>query len=190
MAQSMAQPRETVFSLQSPHSSPGGADSCKHEGTPDTRLTAFSPDENSTRSTKILNPSTLYQSEPPPVRFPAGFGNGYDTGPTSVTKDPFTSPTTAGTSERKLSATASTFSPFTNPLVARGSLAAIPAPNAPSALVIHQNIPPTAQKLSSDTGVSRYIVVTSTIQSVFPADVEVFLMVCFSPVSLPWRDIM
>ncbi len=52
-APAMAQPREPAFQHSSPDSSKGGADSYNNEGTPDTRLTAFSPQESSAKSSKL-----------------------------------------------------------------------------------------------------------------------------------------
>lgn len=179
MAQQVTQPRENAFNPQSPHSSPGGDDSYNHEGTPDTRLTAFSPDENSARSTKFSKPLGRYTSEPQPVRFSAAYGNGYNQGSVLADKDPFTSTSAPGKPEQKLSATASAFHPFPSPLIARGSAAIVPISNALSPPGANQNVQSAIKRLSADIGLSRYLVITSTIQSIFPADVEVFLMVYF-----------
>jgi len=178
MAQQMAQSRENAFNPQSPHSSPGGDDSYNNESTPDTRLTTFSPDENSARSAKFSKPLGQYATEPLPVRFPAAYGNGYNQGSVLADKDPFTSTSAPGKPGQKLSATASAFHPFPSPLIARGSATIIPISNALSPPGANQNFQSAIKRLSADIGLSRYLVITSTIQSIFPADVEVFLIVC------------
>lgn len=188
----MAQAGENAFIPQSPHSSPGGADSYRYEGTPDTRLTAFSPDENSARSTKFPKPLGVRGSEPQPYPVSATYTNDYSH-TTQAEKDPFTSITTPGAHEQKLSATASAFQPFSVPLVVRGSSGTIPPlngpsssngpsfSNGPSSSDGLRNLQSTIKRFSADLGLSRYLIITSTIQPISPADVEMFLMVCPFP---------
>ncbi|KAK4188698.1 putative meiosis protein [Podospora australis] len=123
----MAGPRDNTLNMESPHSSSAGADSYKHEGTPDTRLTSFSPDD-SARSSKLMSslnhtgPSN-HTSNHPLFRVDSveRFGNVN----TAADKDPFVSTSTAlptGSSDQKLSPTASSFRPpVTAPVVAHGS---------------------------------------------------------------------
>ncbi|KXH28419.1 RNA recognition domain-containing protein 2 [Colletotrichum nymphaeae SA-01] len=107
----MAQNHESVmFNPSSPHSSVGAADSFK--GTPDTRLTAFSPEESATRSSRLLKSIAQASPETTPSRFPSSaFGSVLS----SAEKDPFIT-TSSNTSHQKLSPTASTFQPFSSPL--------------------------------------------------------------------------
>ncbi|KAK1768636.1 RNA recognition motif 2-domain-containing protein [Phialemonium atrogriseum] len=176
----MAQAREKAFNPPSPHSSPGGADSYKHEGTPDTRLTAFSPDENSVRSTRFLKPLVLGATEPLPLQFTARQPHqtqGYNTSSILVGKDPFVSSNTPGKPDhQKLSPTASAFQPFSAPLVARGSAATIPPLSVSSTSGAHHGPQLGIASLSADQGLSRYLLVTSNIRNVYPDDVDTFLM--------------
>ncbi|KAJ0116421.1 hypothetical protein J7T55_007401 [Diaporthe amygdali] len=117
----MAQPQE-AFHPSSPPSE-GGADSYNHEGTPDTRLTAFSPLEDSSKSSRLLSAISLGDGDgrAQAVKFqgPASFH--HVTSPTSFVsgardKDPFIS-SPAEKRQTKLSATASTFQPLSTPVV-------------------------------------------------------------------------
>lgn len=101
--------------------SEGGADSYKYEDTPDTRLTVFSPQDDSAKSSRLLNALTLStgQGNAQPIKF------GVQTSASvhrmasldsiaSVVhdKDPFISSTPEKTqTSTKLSATASEFEP-------------------------------------------------------------------------------
>ncbi|OHF00555.1 RNA recognition domain-containing protein 2 [Colletotrichum orchidophilum] len=106
----MAHSQDNAMFPSSPHSSVAGADSFK--GTPDTRLTAFSPEENSTRSSRLLKSLVQASPEITPSRFPSNaFGNIMS----SADKDPFIT-ANSSTSHQKLSPTASTFQPFSSPL--------------------------------------------------------------------------
>ncbi|KAH6671641.1 RNA recognition motif 2-domain-containing protein [Plectosphaerella plurivora] len=89
----------------SPHSSSGPAESLK--GTPDTRLTAFSPDESSARSSRLMKPANIRESGLAPILFPvkALTSHGH-----STDRDPFTTPKSPSASQ--LSPTASSFQPF------------------------------------------------------------------------------
>lgn len=147
----MAQAREHSFNASSPHSSTGGADSLK--GTPDTRLTAFSPDEGSAKSTKLLKGFARSNSSTPPAKLPNYVHR--DT-PSHVDKDPFISPT-HGT---RLSPTASTFKPVIN--------------------LVDFSLPrdgqPVASVLSSDLGITHHLEVSSP-SSLSAAEVEGCLLV-------------
>ncbi|XP_044718024.1 RNA recognition motif domain-containing protein [Hirsutella rhossiliensis] len=100
----MAQVREHD-NPSSPRSSSGGAESFK--GTPDTRLTAFSPDEGSSKSSKLLQGLARSAAATPPGGLPA---SGFGSNAAHLDKDPFVTPShQLGT---RLSPTASAFSPF------------------------------------------------------------------------------
>ncbi|KAG7290986.1 hypothetical protein NEMBOFW57_000993 [Staphylotrichum longicolle] len=116
----MAQVRDAAFNPSSPHSSSAGADSYKHEGTPETRLTVFSPDDGSVRSNKI--PTALGLNAPSDRSdHPAHFHHvntieGLGNPSAAAEKDPFVSSTTVAKGEQKLSPTASAFRPVSVPL--------------------------------------------------------------------------
>ncbi|KAK1657102.1 RNA recognition domain-containing protein 2 [Colletotrichum godetiae] len=107
----MAHNNENVmFNPSSPHSSASGADSFK--GTPDTRLTAFSPEESATRSSRLLKSIAQTSPETTPSRFPSSAFGGVMS---SADKDPFIT-IESNNNLQKLSPTASTFQPFSSPL--------------------------------------------------------------------------
>ncbi|EQB59540.1 hypothetical protein CGLO_00038 [Colletotrichum gloeosporioides Cg-14] len=107
----MAHNRESVvFNPSSPRSSVGGAESFK--GTPDTRLTAFSPEEGSARSSRLLKSLGQDSPDATPSRFHSiAFGGGIS----NADKDPFIT-TTSNVALQKLSPTASAFQPFVGPV--------------------------------------------------------------------------
>ena len=146
----MAQSRETPFSPSSPHSSSGGADSFK--GTPDTRVTAFSPDGDSTKSAGLLKGATRSASATP-VRFHM---SSYRSSLTTLGKDPFVTPGRG----KGLSPTASTFKPF----AATGSALQYPQSGTVSTA------------LSTDLGLSRLLCVSHP-ASLTTSEVETWLMV-------------
>lgn len=125
----MSQTRDLSFHPSSPPSE-GGADSYKHEGTPDTRLTAFSPLEDSSKSSRIFSSLTLNTGKAvaQPVKFevPSGIHHvsSIDRTPTVRDKDPFIT-STPEKMHTRLSATASDFHPLSAtpaaPIVANGS---------------------------------------------------------------------
>ncbi|ODA80537.1 hypothetical protein RJ55_03496 [Drechmeria coniospora] len=131
----MAQSRDHE-NPSSPRSSTGGAESFK--GTPDTRLTAFSPDGGSAKTSKILQGLAHSPSATPPAGFSvSNFRSG------AAHLDPFITPShQPGT---RLSPTASTFSPFP-------STGKVPSSNDGE---------PVAAALSNDLGLSRHLDVSS-----------------------------
>ncbi len=186
----MAQPRdqrEAAFNLSSPHSSTGGADSYKHEGTPDTRLTAFSPDESSARSNKALKALNIGTStESRPIHFPVNAGIGYRAGPAPIEKDPFV---TAGSlrskTDRKLSPTASSFQPLSSlPLVVRGSASTRTDPTISSSANIVATSAPRQDSLSIELRLSRCLVVESRTQAVTSVELGAYLSVSCQPAEL------
>jgi len=109
----MSQSRETAFNASSPHSSTGHADSYKNEGTPDTRLTAFSPEDGSARSSKYYSALTLTSSDPQPLRFPGKpLNTGLRPSLSQADKDPFTTSHPSDKREQRLSPLASDFQPL------------------------------------------------------------------------------
>lgn len=111
----MAQPRESVFNPSSPRSSTGNADSYKNEGTPDTRLTAFSPEEGSARSSKYYSSLSLTASDPQPSRFPGKTVPNFRPSLDQADKDPFTTSQASVKREQRLSPLASDFQPYSIP---------------------------------------------------------------------------
>ncbi|EFQ36757.1 RNA recognition domain-containing protein 2 [Colletotrichum graminicola M1.001] len=103
----MAHSRETdMFNPSSPRSSIGGAESFK--GTPDTRLTAFSPEGGSTRSSRLLKSTSQDSLETTPSRYST---SAFGSVTSSAEKDPFIA-VKPNSGHQKLSPTASTFQPF------------------------------------------------------------------------------
>lgn len=103
--------------------SEGGADSYKYEDTPDTRLTIFSPQDDSAKSSRLLNALTLStgKNNDHPIKFCVSASSSIHRMASmdsinSVVhdKDPFISSTPAKPQiSTKLSATASEFEPST-----------------------------------------------------------------------------
>jgi hypothetical protein len=174
----MAQVRET-FNPPSPHSSSGGADSYKHEGTPDTRLTAFSPEEGLTRSAKTVKPLNVgSSSEQPPVRFPVATPSVFRSNPIAVEKDPFVTSGTASTkSDRKLSATASTFRPISVPVVAYGSSPGLRQQSNAAGVDTLRSVSSSAVTLDIDVHPSRFMVISPASKNVDVTEVETYLNV-------------
>lgn len=167
----MAQAKESAFHLSSPRSSSGGADSYKHEGTPDTRLTAFSPDEGSIKSSKLLNALNLSASKGVPMKFTVESFH-----PITIPheKDPFTTATPSKKPEQKLSATASAFRPLSAALIARGSGDITPKPQ--------ETRPVNGDKfvdsiLSTDLNISRCLVISSPSNGITVAEAQAYLSV-------------
>ncbi|GAP89639.1 putative meiosis protein mei2 [Rosellinia necatrix] len=113
--------REGHFNPASPRSSSGGADSFK--GTPDTRLTAFSPEDGSAKSSKAPQPLNARAQENRALRFVPNSRGALELPSSFVRmnihseKDPFVSTSAIGTTRtQKLSPTASVFLPYRNAL--------------------------------------------------------------------------
>ncbi|KAJ2986435.1 hypothetical protein NUW58_g5033 [Xylaria curta] len=109
--------REGHFNPASPHSSSGAADSFK--GTPETRLTAFSPDDGSAKSSKAPQSLNVRAHDNRTLRFTPNARGALEL-PSSFVRtnlhserDPFVSSSTIGASRtQKLSPTASVFLPY------------------------------------------------------------------------------
>ena len=181
----MAQVRDAAFHPSSPHSSSGGADSYKNEGTPETRLTIFSPDDGAARANKmtVLGPGgpSDHAANYHHVNAIEGFGEHAAT----AEKDPFISSATPFKGEQKLSPTASAFRPVSVPLVARGSLSGPPGLNA--ALGANRQLfsPQGAARFSNELGVSRCIVFYSHSKPLTINDVEGYIAVSHPTDSSP-----
>ncbi|KAL7929466.1 RNA recognition motif 2 domain-containing protein [Trichoderma chlorosporum] len=140
-----------VDNPSSPRSSSGGADSFK--GTPDTRLTAMTPDEGSKSSNLLKSFARSAAAATSPARLPAG---SFRSAVSHLDKDPFIS-SIQGVSTR-LSPTASAFSPFVGNTYVR-------LPNGEG---------PISAALSTDMGLSRILAISSPTQ-ISPREVEALL---------------
>lgn len=172
----MDQTHETFHPSSPP--SEGGAESYNHEGTPDTRLTAFSPLEDSSKSSRLFSALSLSDGNGndrgQSVKFQSPTGLQHVTSPTSFgpgarDKDPFVS-SPPEKRQTKLSATASTFKPLSTPVVstpviAYGSASATPKPFAravPTVSVCPKTGLLLAPGLSHNIGLTRSLRVSSS----------------------------
>ncbi|KAI1213433.1 RNA recognition motif 2-domain-containing protein [Annulohypoxylon truncatum] len=178
------QAREGHYNPASPHSSSGAADSFK--GTPDTRLTAFSPEESSARSTRVLGGIRhgSLETAPPSIKYGMNalqsFGQPsmFNLGTAHTDKDPFVSSAESSfKGSQKLSPTASVFSPLPSALIPRGSASepkradAFSEDLSQSYSQISGQFPRPASvpassdfvhdKLSTESGISRCLVVSA-----------------------------
>ncbi len=178
----MAQARDATFNNpSSPHSSSAGADSYKHEGTPETKLTVFSPDDSSARSNRLLTGLNLNAAADHNVH-PAHFHHvntveGFRDHSVAAEKDPFVTSSTVPKAEQKLSPTASAFRPVAVPLVAHGSLHAPYGAHAGLNANRQLFAPQATARFSSELGVSRCLVLYSPSRPVTIVDVEGYLAV-------------
>ncbi|KAI1426697.1 RNA recognition motif 2-domain-containing protein [Xylaria sp. FL1777] len=113
--------REGHFNPASPHSSSGAADSFK--GTPETRLTAFSPEDGSAKSSKASQSLSVRTQENRTIRFgptPRGtleLPSSFVRANLHSERDPFVSSSAVGANRtQKLSPTASVFLPYPSAL--------------------------------------------------------------------------
>ncbi|KAL2017300.1 hypothetical protein VTK56DRAFT_2323 [Thermocarpiscus australiensis] len=167
----MAQARDSTFNPPSPRSSSGGDDSYKHEGTPDTRLTAFSPGDSSIRSNKLLTTLSLNSSSEQSILFRVKPVESFGVVHAAADKDPFVSSTAAPKQEQKLSPTASSFRPVSVPLVARGSLNGLTVLNGgQQPFIAHA-----ASKFSNELGISRCLIIYRSSYPIAPSDAEEYL---------------
>ncbi|KAH6849718.1 RNA recognition motif 2-domain-containing protein [Chaetomium sp. MPI-CAGE-AT-0009] len=174
----MAHVRDASFNPSSPHSSSGGVDSYNYEGTPDTKLTVFSPDENSAKSNRLLTTLDLDGPSTHTTHYHVGPAEGFgNTSSATTEKDPFVSNTTTK-GEQKLSPTASAFRPLSVPLVAHGSLNASPGVNAGHGVNRQLFAPQATAKFSCDLGISRCLVLYSPSFPITVTDAEGYLAVC------------
>ncbi|KAK3295494.1 uncharacterized protein B0H64DRAFT_424212 [Chaetomium fimeti] len=171
----MAHVRDASFNPSSPHSSSGGVDSYNYEGTPDTKLTVFSPDENSAKSNRLLTTLGLDGPSTHTAHYHVGSADGFgNTSSATSEKDPFISNSTIK-GEQKLSPTASAFRPLSVPLVAHGSLNASPGVNAGHGVNRQLFAPHATAKFSCDLGISRCLVLYSPSFPITVTDAEGYL---------------
>ncbi|KAK3901924.1 meiosis protein mei2 [Staphylotrichum tortipilum] len=169
----MAHVRDAAFHPSSPHSSSG--DSYKHEATPETRLTIFSPDDGPARVNKMNVLGLGAAADHPANYHHVNNIEGFADHAATVEKDPFVSGATPLKGEQKLSPTASAFRPVSVPLVARGSLNAAPGMNAGLGANRQLFSPQGAARFSNELGVSRCIVFYSHSQPLTINDVEGYI---------------
>ncbi|KAK1831709.1 RNA recognition motif 2-domain-containing protein [Podospora conica] len=168
----MSQSNETTFNAQSPRSSSGGGDSYKHEGTPDTRLTAFSPDDVPAGANRLPAVAAVKQNVNPEGhgQFHGFTSTAYSATPSGEDKeDPFVSPSKP---QPKLSPTASTFMPVAMPMLAQGSLNAqtvYPVPGI-QPLVLQYNT-----RFSSELGLHHHLAISSPGASLKSGDIDDYL---------------
>jgi hypothetical protein len=176
-----SQARESGFNPSSPHSSSAKADSYKHEGTPDTRLTAFSPEDGSARSNKLYSSLSLSSSAPQPLRFPGKSNEAFRSaiGQQTSDKDPFIASSASSKPDQRLSPTASSFQPFTLTQATQGYGNNLSQGTNNFAGLHHQGQPGpgVAQGLSTGQGLSRYLSLSPQAQALTSEDVEAFLKV-------------
>jgi hypothetical protein len=175
----MAQVRDAAFNPSSPRSSSGAADSYKHDATPETRLTIFSPNDESARCNKATTAVGLGGPSDQPVRFPVKPVEAFADASAAAERDPFVSSTTVIKTEQKLSPTASAFRPLSVPVVARGSLNVLPGPNAGFGAnrQLFAPQPQATAKFSDELGLSRCVVLWSPSRPINIPDAEGYLAV-------------
>ena len=199
---SAPQSRDGVFNPTSPHSSSGLADSFR--GTPDTRLTAFSPEENPVKSLRAPHSvgGSTRESEPVKFRFgtpqslnlplrDAGFSSD-----SQVDRDPFVSFSTHNIAPNwKLSPTASSFFPYqaapyrsnsSDPGLVEESIAEErSAPRKPimghTSTASGANSTFVHERLSTDSGLSRSLEISRPGSAVGRTEVELYITVCYAP---------
>lgn len=196
---SLSQSREGNFNPASPHSSSGIADSFK--GTPDTRLTAFSPEDGSARSAKVPGSLNLISREAVQAKYPVSSPSSLDLSKKfyqsdlQLERDPFI--TTSGPAEKtvqKLSPTASTFFPLQTQLAPRLPISTSEPDNltkeklrevnygyhhAPhyGQAAEEQDLGYVHSLLSTDTGLSRCLVISRPGGGLRECDIERYITV-------------
>jgi hypothetical protein len=193
----LTQTQGGAYHPTSPHSSSGAADSFK--GTPDTRLTTFSPDNTSTKSAQASNSlgliNTGSMSAIGPRRSPSttGLCGNYLPASLQFDKDPFVSSSfPTAKSLQKLSPTATSFFPVASPMRSRGP-ASEPTPSSktkrdmyhPARDFLPNDSPdeePTHSTyvhahLSTETGLSRCLVISHSYGTLKAQDVDRYIMV-------------
>lgn len=176
----MSQPRDTAFNASSPHSSTGNADSYKNEGTPDTRLTAFSPEEGSARSSKYYSSLTLTASDPQPLRFPGKPVSTFRPSLAQADKDPFTSSQPSVKREQRLSPLASDFQPFSLTVGGRVQPSDLNLPRNDGPFDASRSLYSSPASLINGAGIefTRYVVLASSGNKIVtPADANALLSV-------------
>ncbi|KAI0127893.1 RNA recognition motif 2-domain-containing protein [Xylariales sp. AK1849] len=182
------------FNPTSPHSSSGVADSFK--GTPDTRLTAFSPEDGSTKSARAPLSMSVGRRESGPVKFnvasPASLNiptrSSFFRGSHNADRDPFVSSSNTrfqGTRlGQGLSPTASCFSPLSGATDTRaveptftyqGVGSNSKAEEDTSQVIVRASSTFVHSTLSTDLGISRCVVVAAGSGRVQIIDTEQYI---------------
>ncbi len=182
--------REGHFNPTSPHSSSGPADSLK--GTPETRLTAFSPEDDSAKSAKAAQSLGVRTQENRTLRFALPPRGTFEI-PSSLAgvdlyteRDPFVDPNRP----QKLSPTASVFLPHPNALPINGpGIEPIRQQRDDStrnrgsdqqSATNSQQVKFAHTILSTDTNLSRCLVIADPGRRLRAHDVGSYLSVCSS----------
>jgi hypothetical protein len=187
--------REGSFNPTSPHSSSGAADSFK--GTPDTRLTAFSPEESSTKSSNAPQSLSVGARESRSLRFVQNPRSALELPHAFVRpnlnlhseRDPFVSSAAINAHRpQKLSPTASVFLPYHGVLPSgpetepAGQLRDESAGNQGSgrqAVIGSQQVGFAHGILSTDTHLTRCLVIQGQGRQLRAHDVGSYLSVCY-----------
>lgn len=195
---SNSQNRDEVYNLTSPHSSNGVADSFR--GTPDTRLTAFSPEDGSTKSQRTPHSTRGSTRDKRPIRINFGAPQLLNVNyreplyalDSNVDRDPFVSNSRSKSKTgQMLSPTASCFAPSSATSATRASEPGLTYPRtnedaeskgqiSEKKTVLDTSPDVFAHKdLSTDTGISRCVIVETTTEGdgVECADVERYISV-------------
>jgi hypothetical protein len=169
----MAGKHDEVFHPSSPHSSNGGGESFK--GTPDTKLSAFSPGDSFSKSTKAICASRFGHVETSPMSF-------FDTparAPSNLTeKDPFVLSSRGARGQPKLSPTASSFRPVRTAMADSQALSKV-AHGVDQQQLGHNTLNATrsiSRSMSSVLGISRLVGFSSP-KSFSVTDVNSYVLV-------------
>lgn len=197
--------RDTKFNASSPESSSGAAESFK--GTPDTRMTSFSPNNISARSAKAPASLSIITNGATPIKFAMAVAGSTayerDNGSTTSSndqygvnlKDPFIS-TIAAKAGPKLSPTASSFFPNQPTQVQAAGLIQLPSRSLPLPTPLPQSMSTFSRSsaasvkllalqngdyvhtnLSTETGLSRCLVVSKQGVSIKADEVQAYVAV-------------
>jgi hypothetical protein len=163
----MSQVRESSFHPSSPRSSSGGAES--FQATPDTRLTAFSPQDGSVKSSRLLRNISTVGNDIQPISFPV---TAYRGDASQRDKDPFITGSQTARNQQKLSPTASAFRPFAA-LSVRSPLYSLE--DTP---ILHEHFETlTPSDFSTEFGLSRCLVISCGGKNLTAADFDLYLTV-------------
>ncbi|KAI0481657.1 RNA recognition motif 2-domain-containing protein [Xylaria cf. heliscus] len=193
--------RDGHFNPASPHSSSGAADSFK--GTPETRLTAFSPEDGSAKSCKAPHSMNVKTQENRTLRFapnprgPLELPSSFVRTNLHSERDPFVSSSAIGTNRtQKLSPTASVFLPYPGVLPNSQVTELVgqqrddtTAPRGPDqqSIAVPQQVKFAHAILSTDTDMSRCLIIADPGRRLRAHDVGSYLsvMIKYPPYIFP-----